>query len=264
MNIAFTDSPARFLLLLMLPLASVRAEVVATIDEGGDTDVASELGSLSLADMQDLINATDDLELAGVLDAEGTFGAGDFSQDEGALAQKLVGTGRYGRADGVAQKASGTRWGFVNGEETWTPGPGLSYFGLITTPAGNANLLTVTVTYSDATTETVTASDPGVTTWIGFHKPGETITAMVVSDPAGGAFGNWDDISLAFVESAGPERPEMTIRETAAQSFELTFTGVLQESQDLETWTDVDPAPTSPVEISAAGPKRFYRARAAE
>lgn len=251
-------------LLVLVATESAEAEVVGTLDEGGDVEITNQLGNFSSEEMQDLITATNDLEIAGVLDAEGAFAAGDFSQDDGALAQKLTGTARYGRSDGVASKASGERWGFVNGEEFWTPDPGLSHFGLITTPAANTALLTVTVTYSDATTDSVATPEAGITSWIGFHKPGETITAIVVSDAPGGAFGNWDDVALAFVESTAPERPEMTLNLSGDGEVQLTFTGVLQESPDLENWTDLEPAPTSPLVIPVDETRSFYRSRLEE
>jgi hypothetical protein len=250
-------------LLAFLPAGMACGEVVGLIDEGGDVDVTEELGSLSLEDMQNLITATDDLEIAGVLNAEGAFPGGDFSRDEGALAGKISGAQRYGREDGQDTKASGSRYGFVNGEETWIPAEGLSFLGLITTVRNSTSILTVTVTYSDESTETIVAEVPGVTTWIGFHKPGETITAIDLSDPPGGAFANYDDLALAFVESAAPGRELLEIDRTPAGELSLTFTGVLQESDDLENWGDLDPAPASPLVIAPDQTARFYRARPA-
>lgn len=249
--------------LLALSSPSLLAEVVAVIDEGGDVDVSIELGSFGLEEMRSLITATNDLEIAGVLNAEGTFAAGNFSRETAALAQKVTGASRYGREDGVATKASGSRWAFVNGSETWTPDPGLSYFGLITTPLSTANFLAVTVTYSDASTDTVTVSEPGVTAWIGFHEPGKTITSIEVSDPPGGAFGNYDDLSLAFVETAPPPAPVVELTALDDGQFSLSFTGVLQQSSDLENWSDLDPAPVSPLVIAAEGERLFFRARPA-
>jgi hypothetical protein len=248
---------------ILLTAVSV-ADVVTTIDVGGDVDVTNELGSFSLASMQDLIVSTNDLEIAGVLDAEGTFGAGNFSNESGALAGKISGASRFGREDGVASKASGSRWGFVNGSETWTPEPGLYHLGLITTPLNSGNVLTVTVTYSDTTTETAAATEPGVTTWIGFYKRGETITSISISDPAGGAFGNYDDLSLAFVEATAEEDPVVDISRTQEGELLLSFTGVLQRSEDLETWVNVDDAPESPYVLPVNGTSVYYRSRLAE
>lgn len=231
------------------------------IDVGGDVDVANELGSFSLAAMQELITKTDNLEVAGVLNAEGTFSAGNFSKDPGVLAGKISGTTRYGRNDGVATKASGSRWGFVNGSEIWTPDAGLYHFGLITTPLNSGNLLTVGVTYSDTTSEEVTVSTSGETTWVGFYKQGQTITSIVVSDPVSGAFGNYDDLSLAFVEAVPSEESKVGIAKGEGGEVVLNFTGILQISDDLETWVDVDPTPVSPYVVPTSGGAVYYRSR---
>jgi hypothetical protein len=188
---------------------SARAAVVAMIDVGGAVGIENDLGSLSSSDMQTLITTTSDLTMAGVLDAEGTFGSGDFSNDTGALSDKITGTTRYGRTGGTGQYASGSRWGFIPsaGNETWTPdvlyiGPnsnaGLTHFGLITTTQSNNDRLIVTVTYSDASTEGLEGV-AGETNWMGFHKDGEIITSIQVTSPsAGGVFANYDDVSLVF------------------------------------------------------------------
>ena len=189
---------------------SARAAVVAMIDVGGNVDITDELGTLSKLDMQTLITTTNDLTMAGVLDAEGSFGSGDFSNDTGALSDKITGTTRYGRTPGVSghETASGDQFGYVSVGETWTPdvlyiGPnsnaGLTHFGLITTPvANNDGRLFVTVTYSDATTESLEGAKDQ-TNWLGFHKDGEIITSIQVTSPsAGGVFANYDDVSLVF------------------------------------------------------------------
>ena len=194
---------------------SARAAVVATIDVGGNVtaSIPNELGTLSKLDMQTLITTTSDLTMAGVLDAEGSFDSGDFSNDTGALSDKITGASRYGRSGGGAQKASGFRWGFINGAdgtETWTPdvlyiGPysnaGLTHFGLITTGlSNNDGRLFVTVTYSDATTESL-AGVNGQTNWMGFHKDGEIITSIALSENGAAnrdLFANYDDVSLVF------------------------------------------------------------------
>ncbi|MGB0775601.1 MAG: PEP-CTERM sorting domain-containing protein [Akkermansiaceae bacterium] len=178
--------------------SSSEAAVVSTLDAGGDVDITNELGNFTSTAMQALITGTGDLTMAGILDAEGTFSAVDFSNDTGALSDKITGATRYGRNDGIASKASGSRWGFVSGNETWTPDAGLTHFGLITTATAASNQLSVTVTYSDATTDTATGVI-GETNWIGFHKSGQTITSILMDDAAGGAFDNYDDVSLVFV-----------------------------------------------------------------
>ena len=193
---------------------SARAAVVAMIDPktsagSGVKDITHELG-FSSSDMQTLITTTNDLTMAGVLDAEGT-GGGNFSWETGALSDKISGATRYGRDDGSAFAASGVRVGFVasGGNETWTPdvlyiGPnsnaGLTHFGLITSSITNRDRLTVTVTYSDATTESL-AGVKDQTNWLGFHKDGEIITSIQLDDnnqATSFTWANYDDVSLVF------------------------------------------------------------------
>jgi len=193
-----------------------RGAVVGLLDVGGNVDISNELGTFSSTAMQSLITSTGNLDFAGVLDAEGSFGSGNFSNDSGVLATKITGASRYGRDDGTAAKASGSRWGFVNGgPETWTPDAGLTHFGLITTPSAAGNLLTVGVTYSDASTDSVTASALNSASWIGFHNPGETITSIQVSEVAGGPFANYDDVSLVFI----PEPSSVVLLATGLFGF---------------------------------------------
>ena len=179
---------------------SARAAVVAMIDVGGVVDIDTDLGSLTKDDMQTLITTTNDLTMAGVLDSEGTWpapGAGTFENEIGALSDKITGTTRYGRVGGTAKFASGVRWGYVE-SETWTPDAGLTHFGLITTTATNNDRLIVTVTYSDASTEALLGV-AGETNWMGFHKDGERITSIQLTESAtGGVFANYDDVSLVF------------------------------------------------------------------
>ena len=56
-----------------------------------------------------LIVSINDLEIGGVLDAGGIFGAGNFSNESAALAEKISGASPFEREDGVASKASGSR-----------------------------------------------------------------------------------------------------------------------------------------------------------
>ena len=175
--------------------------VVSVIDAGGDVDITTELGSFSSSDMEALILATNNPAIAGVLDSEGSFNPGDFSNDDGPLSDKITGASRYGRGDGVASKASGARWGFISGAaaEIWTPSAGLTHLGLITTPAVASNELTVTVTFDDLTTSAITATAAQNTSWIGFHEAGKTITQVSLAEVEGGSFANYDDVSLVFI-----------------------------------------------------------------
>ena len=56
-------------LLFWLGAQALPADVVGVIDAGGTVDISAELGNFSSTAMQALITATDDLEIAGVLDA---------------------------------------------------------------------------------------------------------------------------------------------------------------------------------------------------
>jgi hypothetical protein len=194
---------------------SARAAVVAMIDPkmpsagSGAKDITHEDGTFSSTAMQTLITTTNDLTLAGVLDSEGTFDGGDFSNDTGALSDKITGATRYGRQGSIDVSASGSRWGYVESTETWTPdvlyiGPysnaGLTHFGLITSSITNRDRLTVTVTYSDATTESL-AGVKDQTNWLGFHKDGEIITSIQLDDnnqATSFTWANYDDVSLVF------------------------------------------------------------------
>jgi hypothetical protein len=179
---------------------SSQAAVVSTINDDGAVTIFSDLGTFTSGAMQTLITTTADLDFAGVLDAEGVpTGNGDFSQDTGVLSDKISGAVRYGVVGGAAQYASGVQFGFVSATETWTPDAGLTHFGLITS-AGSANdILTVTVTYSDTTIAGATGV-AGQTNWMGFHKAGQTITSIALSDsnPAQYNWANYDDVSLVF------------------------------------------------------------------
>jgi hypothetical protein len=196
---------------------SARAAVVAMIDPkipsagSGVKDITHELG-FSSSDMQTLITTTNDLTMAGVLDSEGTWpdpGAGTFENEIGVLSGKITGATRYGRQGNIDVSASGSRWGYVESTETWTPdvlyiGPysnaGLTHFGLITSSITNRDRLTVTVTYSDATTESL-AGVKDQTNWLGFHKDGEIITSIQLDDnnqATSFTWANYDDVSLVF------------------------------------------------------------------
>ena len=181
---------------------SVRADIVSTIDAGGVVNITTNQGSFTSIEMQALITSTADLTIAGVLDAEGT-GGGDFSWETGALSDKISGASRYGRVGGTGLFASGVRWGYVETTDTWTPDAGLTHFGLITSAQDANDILIVTVTYSDTTTEGATGVI-GQTDWMGFHKDDQTITSIQLSaSRSNGNWANYDDVSLAF--AAVPE-----------------------------------------------------------
>ena len=61
------------------------------------------------------------------------------------------------------------------------------------------------------------------------------------------------------VETCG--EPAISIRRTAGNLLEIEFNGVLQHSENLTGWEDVDPQPLSPWTISPTTPRRFFRSR---
>lgn len=58
-----------------------------------------------------------------------------------------------------------------------------------------------------------------------------------------------------------PPLPTVQIASAAPGTITLTFTGTLEQSDDLVTWTPVTPAPVSPWTTPAHAPRRFYRAK---
>ena len=218
--------PSPILRAFLLAAAAVlaghaQAAVVSTIDPAGAGEVT--LGTtttgnfISKTDMQALITAKNDLTLAGVLNAEGTFTAGDFSADPDYASLKLgitngAATKRYGRSDGTATtegRTSGSRWGYVSGSETWTITPPIgglvTHFGLTlrdyTSTGGNT---TLTATFSGGGTETFTTSTLGYY-FVGFAAPtGQSIVSLALSEnydfAIGGAdFGSYDDVSFVAI-----------------------------------------------------------------
>ena len=57
--------------------------------------------------------------------------------------------------------------------------------------------------------------------------------------------------------------PSLTLKTENENSLMFTFTGTLQESTDLKTWSDVSPQPTSPWQMSIRKNIHtiFYRVR---
>lgn len=190
------------------------ASVVSTIDPAGGKDVDVELRSASMATIQTLITARNDLTAAGVLDGENTSSNGGFNVDPdyAGLDITISGGTRYGRAqDGTNQQAtSGTHIGYISGTETWTfGGTGISHLGLTHYNLDNfGSDFAVTATYSDNSEETVSITEAtaaqATTYFIGFTKPGETITKITIVEPSShGAFAAYDDVAFVTVPEPG-------------------------------------------------------------
>ncbi len=188
----------------------VQAAVVSTIDPAGAGTVTLGTTSggtrISMAGMQALITSANDLTLAGVLNAEGTFSAGDFSNDldYASLEIGITGTTRYGRNDGTAATAitSGVRHGWLNGgPETWTitaPTGGLvTHFGLTVNDRDNTGNTTLIATFSGGGTDTFSTSTTG-SYFVGFAAPtGQSITSLALTETYTTAgFGGYDDVSF--------------------------------------------------------------------
>lgn len=186
---------------------TANAAVVSTIDPAGGATVtqsASGTNLISLSAFQTLITTTNDLTLAGVLDAEGiaSDANGDFSLDPdyGTLQLGITGTTRYGRD--VSNETSGTRGLFVGGTDTLTltaPTGGLfTHFGIVGTRI-STNVTQIIATYSGSGTTTYTFDTAGQT-FVGFAAPtGQSITQIELIRGGDGAFTSYDDI--AFVTS---------------------------------------------------------------
>ena len=56
--------------------------------------------------------------------------------------------------------------------------------------------------------------------------------------------------------------PHLTVESAGGKTVEFTFTGILQQSSDLKTWSDVTPQPASPFITPTLGASMFYRAKA--
>ena len=70
----------------------------------------------------------------------------------------------------------------------------------------------------------------------------------------------WSGSYLAIMP---PPVPEIHVRSSGGE-VEIEFTGTLQSTEDLVTWSDVEPAPSSPYRIAPTTRARFFRARGRE
>ena len=58
--------------------------------------------------------------------------------------------------------------------------------------------------------------------------------------------------------------PTCSIQQQTATTSSISFTGILQESNDFKEWVDVSPQPVSPVQINTSNGARFFRSRTLE
>jgi hypothetical protein len=68
-----------------------------------------------------------------------------------------------------------------------------------------------------------------------------------------------DDVFVS-VSSIG-DLPSIELMWVSADTLELSYKGVLQESEDLIEWVDFSPQPISPYRFGPSGSRKFYRAR---
>ena len=203
-----------FLLAAALPADAV---LVSTINPNGRTiDVQTSTGGnfISLADLQAIVTARGDLTTAAVLTGEAGDGtssitiATELANGGDPAKFTFSGPNRYSRNDaGVALAAtSGERFGLVAGSNTWTVGSteamqGVTHFGTMFynyLGDGTANLVSVTATFSDATTAVYNATAATFDyTFVGLAAPdGAFITSIQVTEAGGGGWMGYDDVTI--------------------------------------------------------------------
>lgn len=69
------------------------------------------------------------------------------------------------------------------------------------------------------------------------------------------------DAQPRYITIVPPPTPELRRIQAIGGEIEVEFTGILQQSSDLRTWTDVDPQPTSPHRLMHPVRHLFFRAR---
>jgi hypothetical protein len=212
------------LLAALVPFTALtgHAALVSTINPLGRTLGGTTTGGnfISAADFQTLITTAGDTAIAGVFDAEsptsGTLNVVETNYSAAGIT--LTGTSRYGRNDNlpVTAMTSGTKVGFVSVSETWTlgskaAGTVISEFGVVfSNQATTTHLISATATFTDNTTAVYTSpttdAAPGTGTFefVGFRAPaGLGIKSLAITEPSGGAFLAYDDIS--YKVSSVPE-----------------------------------------------------------
>jgi autotransporter-associated beta strand protein len=193
-------------------LSTAGATLNGTINPKGIevASTATEGNFISLTDLQTIITTRADLHTAGVLSGENaddtqTTLAAELAN--GGATFSLSGFARWSRNDTPpGPLASGSRFGFVNGTETWNfgtavPQVGAAYVGVILKNGGAAGgAITLTAHFSDGTTDVFNATAPfTVAQFVGFKAPdGTTITSIGVVEPAGGAFLQFDDLAVVL------------------------------------------------------------------
>ena len=220
---------------------------------------ATSARQISLADLQALITARGDRTTAGVFDSENVAGAGNLTAaepDYAAAKFTLTGMARYGRNDAAAASAttSGSRFGFVNGTETWTLGSrtsnGVTHFGATFSNWGSGALLTTVVaTFSDDSTSTFTSTaTSGQWVFVGFQAPGAlTIKSVTVTENSAGNWLGFDDVAVVLASTAAPPVEITNFTVDPVTGFHtLTWPSVLGRTYRLEhtldgtTWTTAE------------------------
>jgi len=203
-------------LFFVAPTLEARASLVTTLNPRGRA-IAAETATggafISLADFQALLTLRNDPANAGVFDSENVASAGALASVEPDYATAnftISGAARYGRNDAsVGDSAtSGSRFGFVNGSETWTFGSktanGVSHVGALFynwSTGGSANLVSVTATFDDNSTATYNATAATQQySFVGFAAPpGRTIATIQILETAGGDWVMYDDVAVVLV-----------------------------------------------------------------
>ncbi len=242
------------------PLARTISQQTATADR-----------QINLADLQAVITARGDRTTAGVFDSENVTAAGNLTSAEPDYATAkftLTGMARYGRNDAAAASTttSGSRFGFVNGTETWTLGSrtsaGVTHFGATFCNWGSGALLTsVVATFSDDSTSTFTSTaTSGQWVFVGFQAPASlTIKSVTVNESTAGNWVGFDDVAVVLASTSAPplELTQFTI-DPVTGFHTLTWPSVLGRTYRLEHTLDGTTWSTTEAGWDAQGDQTIY------
>lgn len=207
--------------LCALPAQATLSPTLNVLGRTIHVETATSGNTISLADLQAVITTRGDLTTAAVLTGEATDGtsstiiATELANGGTPALFTFAGPNRYSRNDAAVALAatSGGRFGLIADTNTWTVGSslpgGVTHFGTVFynyLSTGAANLVRVTATFSDATTEVYTATATALQySFVGFAAPpGKTITTIKVDETTGGGWLGFDDVAIVISIPTGP------------------------------------------------------------
>ncbi|MBT3194260.1 MAG: hypothetical protein HN341_17075 [Verrucomicrobia bacterium] len=243
------------------------------------TDKSAAANTISLPDMQAVLNATDDLDYAAVFDNEISSANTSFSKDpnypgtkaftiSGAKAHTGGGTdlsqGGYGGIShaSVIPTPSGTKHGWIGATPnsmTWRFGPPaggrITHVGFMWKDWNTWDTdVTVKAHFSGGSTVTQTAANGGWF-WFGYAAPnGESVTKLIVTKTnVGGNYGAFDDIVV--VAEAAPENVTVTDVAITNHDFETGTTGwgVVNGGAGAPAWGLLEGSKSAQISPPAAG-----------